>query len=196
MMQAKAAKVTSEKILQTASKMFAEKGYANVSIRDVCKETATTAPVIYYYFGNKKGLYDAVARSKISMSGFISKLTKVSQVRNPVAGIESFVETYLSSFPEHTFDPGLYLTDSASLDRDSARKISGELEKVHALAAGLVTKSIQAGEFRKTDANLAAECLLGMLNRVIFQHLHFARASDRDAYGKYVTDLFIRALKA
>lgn len=194
-MQARTAKVTSERILQTASKLFAEKGYANVSIRDVCKETGTTAPVIYYYFGSKKGLYDAVAQSKLSMSGFISKLAKASEEMDPLVGLESLIETYLSSFPEHTFDPGLYLTDTASLDRESAKTISAELEKIQTLAAGLVKRCIAAGEFRKTDPDLAAEALLGMLNRVIFQHLHFAKGSDREAYGKFVTDFFIRAMK-
>ncbi len=194
-MQARAARVTSDRILQVASKLFAEKGYANVSIRDVCKQTGTTAPVIYYYYGSKKGLYDAVARSKLSMSSFIAKLAKAADEKNPVSGLESFIEVYLSSFPEHTFDPGLYLTDSASLDRDSAKAISGELEKIQTLAAGLVGRCIAEGEFRKADTGLASECLLGMLNRVIFQHLHFAKASDRDAYGKFVTDFFVRAMK-
>jgi len=187
--------VTSERILQVASKLFAEKGYSNVSIRDVCKQTGTTAPVIYYYYGSKKGLYDAVARSKLSMAGFISKLAKASEDRNPVSGLESFVEVYLSSFPEHTFDPGLYLTDSASLDRDSAKAISAELGKIQSIVSGLVGRCVEAGEFRKADTELASECLLGMLNRVIFQHLHFARPSDREAYGKFVTDFFIRAMK-
>jgi AcrR family transcriptional regulator len=187
--------VTADKILQVASRLFAEKGYSNVSIRDVCKETGTTAPVIYYYFGSKKGLFDAVARSKVSMAGFISKLTKASEQTNPVKELESFVGVYLSSFPEHTFDPGLYLTDSATLDRDSAKMISGEMEKIRSLATGLIGRSIDSGTFRKTDRELAAECLLGMMNRIIFQHLHFAKASDREAYGKFVTDFFLRAMK-
>jgi AcrR family transcriptional regulator len=194
-LQAKAAGVTSDRILQTASKLFAEKGYANVSIRDVCKETGTTAPVIYYYFGSKKGLYDAVARSKLSMSVFIAKLAKAAEDTNPVTGLETLIETYLDSFPEHTFDPGLYLTDSATLDKESAKKISAELDKVRSLVAGLINRCIQAGEFRKADANFAAESLLGMLNTVIFQHLHFSRASDREAYGKFVTEFFIRGMK-
>jgi len=194
-LQARAARVTSDRILRVASKLFAEKGYSNVSIRDVCKETGTTAPVIYYYYGSKKGLYDAVARSKLSMAGFIGQLAKASEAKNPVSGLESFIEVYLSSFPEHTFDPGLYLTDSASLDRDSAKAISGELEKVLSLLSGLVGRCVEAGEFRNADIDLASECLLGMMNRVIFQHLHFAKASDRDVYGKFVTDFFIRAMK-
>ena len=123
------------------------------------------------------------------------KLANATKEPSPLAAVESFIEVYLSSFPEHTFDPGLYLTDSASLDRESAKTISAELEKIHSLAAGLIQRCVEAGVFRRTNASLAAECLLGMLNRVIFQHLHFSKASDRDAYGKFVADLFIRAMK-
>jgi hypothetical protein len=129
------------------------------------------------------------------MAGFIAKLAKSAGEKNPVSGLESFIEVYLSSFPEHTFDPGLYLTDSASLDRESAKAISGELEKVQSIASGLIGRCVAAGEFRKADTGLAAEALLGMLNRLIFQHLHFSRQSDRDAYGKFVTDFFVRAMK-
>jgi AcrR family transcriptional regulator len=194
-MQADQTHATAEKILQVASRMFAETGFANVSVRDICRETGTTPPVIYYYFGSKKGLFEAVARKRISMEDFILKLSKASQARDPRKGLESFVSTYLSSFPEHTFDVGLYMRDSATLDKHSAQMVSEDLEKVRALAVGLVNRSIARGLFRKTDPDLATDCLLGMLNRVIFQHIHFAKISDREAYGRYVTDFFMRAMK-
>jgi AcrR family transcriptional regulator len=194
-MQAEESHATAGKILQVASRMFAEKGFANVSVRDICRETGTTPPVIYYYFGSKKGLFEAVARKQISMEDFILRLTKATDSRDPRKGLERFVSTYLSSFPEHTFDVGLYMRDSATLDKQSAEMASGYLERVRALAVGLVERSIAAGYFRKTDASLATDCLLGMLNRVIFQHIHFAKISDRDAYGRFVTDFFVRAMK-
>jgi len=185
---------TAGRILQAASKLFAEKGYANVSVRDICRETGTTPPVIYYYFGNKKGLFDAVAREKVTMGGFISKLAKASSGEDPRKALESFVSTYLTSFPERAFDPGLYLRDSATLDKLSARMVSDDLEKVRMMALKLVKNLVSAGEFRKTDPDMATECLLGMLNRVIFQHIHFSKASDRDSYTRFVTDFFFRAM--
>ncbi|MDV3244515.1 MAG: TetR/AcrR family transcriptional regulator [Nitrososphaerales archaeon] len=187
--------VMANRILQVASKLFAEKGYSNVSIREVCRETGTSAPVIYYYFRSKKGLFEAVARSRVSMGDFVSKLAKATETKDPAKGLESFVSLYLSSFPEHAFDPGLYLRDSATLDRRSARMISADMDKIRTLATNLIGKCIEDGRFRGTDRELAAECLLGMLNRVIFQHLHFAKASDRAAYGRFVTDFFFRAMK-
>jgi TetR/AcrR family transcriptional regulator len=184
-----------ERILEAASKMFAQKGFANVSVRDICKETGTTAPVIYYYFGNKKGLFDAVARKQIPMADFIRRLTVASGATDPRKGLESFIEIYLTSFPEHTFDVGLYMRDSATLDKQSAQMAFEGLEMIKAVATKLIERSISKGAFRKTDSALAAECLLGMLNRAIFQHIHFAKSRDREAYRRFVTDFFIRAMK-
>lgn len=194
-MQAQEHHATAEKILEAASRMFAEKGFANVSVRDICRETGTTAPVIYYYFGSKKGLFDAVARKQISMEVFIQKLSKASEAVDPKRGLESFISTYLSSFPEHAFDIGLYMRDSASLDKHSAQIVSDDLERIRSMAVRLVDRSISKGAFRKTDSKLATDCLLGMLNRVIFQHIHFAKISDRESYSHFVTDFFFRAMK-
>lgn len=194
-MQAQQHRETAEKILVVASKLFAEKGFANVSVRDICKATGTTAPVIYYYFGNKKGLFDAVARKQISMEVFIQKLAKASESSDPKKGLESFISAYLTSFPEHTFDIGLYMRDSATLDKHSAQMVSDDLERVRSMAAKLVDRSISKGLFRKADSKLATDCLLGMLNRVIFQHIHFAKISDRESYSRFVSDFFFRAMK-
>jgi hypothetical protein len=35
-----------------------------------------------------------------------------------------------------------------------------------------------------------------MLNRVIFQHIHFSKVFDREAYTRFVTDFFLRAMGA
>lgn len=186
----------SSRILSVASNLFSQKGYANVSIRDVCRASGTSAPVIYYHYGSKKGLFDAVARKEISMTDFISKLKTAASVSTPEQGVKSFINVYLSSFPEHPFDPGLYLRDTASLDTRSARLVSSDLDRIRSLASDLVESCIKKGVFREADPLLASDCLLGMLNRVIFQRIHFSKASDRQAYGKFVTDFFFRAMSS
>ena len=194
-MQMQVHKGTDEKILLAASKLFSERGFANVSVRDICKATGTSAPVLYYYFGNKKGLFDAVARKQISMDDLIGKLTEAAEVKEPKKALASFISVYLSSFPEHAFHPGLYLRDTASIDEYSAKMVSRDLEKVRSIASGLVKRGIDSGVFRSVDEEFASDCLLGMLNRVIFQHIHFSKVSDIRAYKRFVTDFFLRAMK-
>ena len=194
-MQAQEHHETADRILRVASGLFAEKGFANVSVRDICKATGTTAPVIYYYFGSKKGLFDAVARKNITMADFIERLSSASGSKDPKKGLEEFISTYLTSFPDHTFDIGLYMRDSATMDRHSAQMVFEDLEKVKGIASALIDRAIAKGIFRKSDTSFASDCLLGMLNREIFQHIHFSRASDREAYSRFVADFFFRAMQ-
>lgn len=186
---------TAERILAAAARLFAEKGFANVSVRDICRETRTSAPVLYYYFGNKKGLFDAVALNQITMTDFIGRLSAAAGAPDAKKALGAFVGVYLSSFPEHTFDLGLYLRDTATLDKRSARMAADDLEKIKLVATDIVRRGVRSGDFRKIDSASAADCLLGMMNRVIFQHIHFSEVSDREAYGKFVTDFTLHALR-
>jgi AcrR family transcriptional regulator len=44
-------------ILETATREFAEQGYAGARVDDIAAKTRTTKRMIYYYFGGKEGLY-------------------------------------------------------------------------------------------------------------------------------------------
>ena len=184
----------SEVILEAAAKLFSEKGYANVSIRDVCKEANTTPPMIYYYFKDKKRLFEAAVSKRMSMHEFISSLHEQAGLKDPAKSIEAFIGVYLASYPTEAFEPGLYLIESARLDPTSAAKISAQLDEVHDVAESIVRRGIASGAFIKTDAKSAADCLLGMLNNVVFQRFHFAKARDNDKSTRFITDFFLRAI--
>ena len=47
-------------ILQVAERLFAERGFRNVSVRDIADAAGVTHPLIYYYWGSKDGLLAAV----------------------------------------------------------------------------------------------------------------------------------------
>jgi TetR/AcrR family transcriptional regulator len=49
-----------ERILETAIGMFAEKGYAGTSVREIVEQAGVSKPVLYYYFNSKEGLFLAI----------------------------------------------------------------------------------------------------------------------------------------
>jgi len=51
---------TRARLLQAALRLFAEKGYAQTSTREICVAAGVNAASIHYYFGDKAGLYRAV----------------------------------------------------------------------------------------------------------------------------------------
>jgi TetR/AcrR family transcriptional regulator len=183
-------------ILEAAAKLFTERGYANVSIRDVCKEANTTPPMIYYYFKNKKGLFEAAVSHRVSMRDFITLLREHSKLAEDAEeGISTFVDLYLSAFPTGAFEPGLYLRETAKLDRGSAARISSQLEEVRAIAATIIHRGVTEGRFRRIDVQSASGCLLGMLNHVVFQQFHFSRSRDLKKSKRFITDFFLSAMR-
>jgi AcrR family transcriptional regulator len=44
-------------IIDVAMKLFAKKGYAGCSIREICEAAGVTKPVLYYHFQNKEHLF-------------------------------------------------------------------------------------------------------------------------------------------
>ena len=49
-----------EKLLETALLLFYEKGYDAVGVQEIVDRAGVTKPTLYYYFGSKRGLLEAV----------------------------------------------------------------------------------------------------------------------------------------
>ena len=50
-------------ILSAALALFSAKGYEGVSVSEVVSAAGITKPTLYYHFGSKEGLFDAVCRT-------------------------------------------------------------------------------------------------------------------------------------
>jgi len=53
-------KSTKERLLTSGSILFGEKGYSQVSVREICKHAHTSMNMIHHYFGSKEGLFEAI----------------------------------------------------------------------------------------------------------------------------------------
>ena len=49
-----------QRLLDTATELFAEKGYAGTSVREIVDRAGVSKPVLYYYFKSKEGLFYAI----------------------------------------------------------------------------------------------------------------------------------------
>lgn len=58
-----------QRILGAACGLFAKKGYAATSIREITKAAQVTNPMIYYYFGSKEELFMAVLIDAMAKMG-------------------------------------------------------------------------------------------------------------------------------
>src|SRR4029079_15589702 len=56
---------TRERLLRTAARMFADRGFKRVTDRDICRHSRANVAGVNYHFGNKLGLYREVLQVAI-----------------------------------------------------------------------------------------------------------------------------------
>ena len=151
-------------ILQAAARLFAERGYDGVSVRDICSDLGMNCSMVSYYFGGKAGLYQAVLEQLFDDYGRILKDAEDRQL-NPREGLESILAA-AASF--RTARPHL----AALIRRESAGRPSRQFEKIlreHEILHGSILESLirngqRQGLFR---SNLKAESAAEVLNSLL-----------------------------
>ena len=58
--QAQRREESSKAVLESATRLFGEHGYADTSLEQIAEDCGLTIRPIYHYFGNKKALFAAV----------------------------------------------------------------------------------------------------------------------------------------
>lgn len=56
---------TRQRLLDSASRLFAERGFFHVPVRDICRDARANVAAVNYHFGDKLGLYREVVNAAI-----------------------------------------------------------------------------------------------------------------------------------
>jgi AcrR family transcriptional regulator len=88
-----------QRLLDAAAQLFAARGYEGTTVRDIVGAAGTNLNAINYYYGGKRGLYEAVMTREIERArSFASGLARPS-ARDPIeARLESVVLRLLTFF--------------------------------------------------------------------------------------------------
>lgn len=85
-------------ILQTALRLFSEKGYHNVSMHDIAKEAEFGMGTLYKYFNNKEELYKALI-NEAAEKWRHALIQALEQGRNPLLALEDTLPSVGNCFP-------------------------------------------------------------------------------------------------
>jgi AcrR family transcriptional regulator len=90
---------TSEIILDVAEDLFSKHGFYGVTIREVAREAGVDTALLHYYFGTKKGLFDAVflRRAEVLNRDRLGDLDRYEREHPGTMTVEGVIEAFLSA---------------------------------------------------------------------------------------------------
>ena len=101
-----------QRILKSATKLFAQKGFDGVGIREICKDAKANICMISYFWGGKEGLYQGIlddlaekqieyAKTFLDLDVDLKTISKKEQVNLLFTLLDNAVESLYGGFISH-----------------------------------------------------------------------------------------------
>jgi AcrR family transcriptional regulator len=145
-----------EALLDAAGRLFARRGPEAHSLRDVAAAAGVTPAMVHYYFGDKRGLTDAMLERALARV-----LERVARVKR----FDELPATIAETFGSEPWIPPLLVREVlAEGGGFRQRFIEGYASKISKLVPRMLRAEIAEGRLRSDlDPKLAFVSLLGML---------------------------------
>ena len=189
---------TAERILDAATELFGARGFARTTIRQIAQRARANSALIYYYFGSKTGLLEAlVARMHHAVHTNLER--SLALHGTPREKLERFILLQVELLRRRS--PLLRILLREVLNQNELVLFAARraVEPNIGLLTTLIREGIAAGEFRDVDPALAARTLIGsLLVPVVLAPLVLGEddAERRDRLPAHIVDLYLNGVVA
>lgn len=182
-----------ERLLQAAIRLFAAKGFAATAVHEITSEAGVNRALLYYYFGDKQALYEAVL--ELGVSHFVGMQERaLNQPGSFSERLGAFVREHLE-----------LIATRGELARVMHRSLldghhQGQVVQIDQFQGAMTNlerffqEAIEAGEFAELDPVLAARACIGPTFIFTYWRLFEGDRFPREEVAAVVTRLLLHGL--
>jgi AcrR family transcriptional regulator len=149
-----------DRILDAASSVFAEKGFAGARVDDIASRAGVNKAMLYYHVGDKTALYSAVLlrnfeRVRVALD---EALATGGSARARLEAVITALTRMVQRHPDH---PRMMLREIASGAASLEPEVLAAMLEVVGVVRALIAEGTATGEFRAIDPVLTHLTLVG-----------------------------------
>lgn len=155
-----------QKIIETATELFHQKGYRSTTLDDIATELGITKAALYHYVSSKEKLLSII---------YIQALENIFKNVGKILGMDLPPDQKLKLIIRNHIQEIIiqslsmfyvFFTEENQLPEGDFKKIQGEKKKYTKIIEKLIQEGISQGIFRQADSKLQAYAIIGMCNWV------------------------------
>lgn len=152
-----------ELVLKSAARLFDRKGYAATTVREIVTAAGVSKPVLYYYFGNKEGIYRELMRGPFRKFGAVLREI-LGRGGSASERIQELLTRTFATFSEHLeIVRIMYSLQYGPHQCAPFFDFEAYHERYWGTVRELIKEGCEHGEFRRVDLDLATWAVLGPL---------------------------------
>jgi AcrR family transcriptional regulator len=178
-----------EQIIDAAMHIFAQKGFARATNKDIAREAGITPGLIYHYFESKEALLKAIIEGRSPLR-LINTLPPQALTLPPEVFLRFMVMQVLSIIEEENFIQLIRVfLPEVVYNQNTGSTISNALQQMLGFLESYLQAKMDAGELRKTDPSLLPQLLIGSIMAFVLRRnvlrdplvLHYTHEQIADA---------------
>jgi len=190
-------------IIEVAERLFAQKGFAGTSVRDIAQEADVNVSMISYYFGSKEKLIEALFQLRISETRLRLETLLHNDDLSPIQKIYVMIESAVERLMGNQCFHNIMMREQLSSERTPI--ISDQIMDLKMQNIGLMKQLIEEGQatgaFRKNiDMSLMTTTLYGTINQALatqefFRKINNLEKMSDEEFQKYLKRKLSQHLK-
>jgi AcrR family transcriptional regulator len=179
-----------DQVLESATRLFTEKGYEAASVRDLAAELEIRPSSLYHHFPGKQHILFAICmRMQTDFNAQV--MPQLVANRPPEEAIASAVRQHVLFGHRRKGEVVVNIRERRSLPADQLAQVNGLRREYRNTMARVIDAGCAQGVFRVEDSKLAAMAIVDMINGLP----HWYKPRDEQDLER-VADLYARAALA
>jgi len=165
-MKKRDAKSSKEKIISNAKILFSKKGFSASSMNELALMCNLNKAMIFYYYKNKQGLFEAVIEDVLEEIYHKIKIENANY-QQPIEKLDNFIKTYASFACSNPYLPALLLKILSTSDNEISENLFLQMRGLFELFSDILQRGEQEGCFYDTNPMILYFMITGTLNLLV-----------------------------
>ncbi len=185
---------TKQTIRQTAEKLFQERGYAAIGMRELAREVGIEAPSIYNHYKSKDALLREICFD-IAEQFFKAFDTAVMEEEKGGKKLKLAIRAHIGVIANNIDASEVFFNEWVFLEEPHLAKFKKLRYEYEMRFRDVIEKGIKRGDFKKVNAKLAVFTIFSALNATYDLYNSTERLTEEEI-AEEISNLLLKGLKA